>query len=164
MKATITLAILMLSASLAAAQDRIAEQLKKAIVEEESNQNLDKAIQAYQSILAQFDEERQTAATALFHLADCYRKQGKKDQAIAAYKRVVQEFSDQTRLADASRNYLSKTYGVSQNTNAGADEGPSKQQIADARHLYRSYLQQQIRLIEVQIQGLEAGSPSRHDL
>jgi tetratricopeptide (TPR) repeat protein len=154
MKATIALAILMLSASLAAAQDKMAEQLKKAIVEEESNQNLDKAIHAYQSILAQFDEERQTAATALFHLADCYRKQGKKDQAIAAYSRVVQEFSDQTKLADASRNYLSKTYGVSQNPNAAA-AGPSLREIADARLRYRALLQQQVALVEDQIQGLE---------
>ena len=167
MKATIALAILVLSTSLATAQDKMAEQLKKAIVEEESNQNLDKAIQAYQSILAQFDEERQTAATALFHLADCYRKQSKKDLAIAAYSRVVQEFSDQSKLADASRNYLSKTYGVNQNPNAAA-AGPSLREIAVARLRYRALLEQQIALVETQIQGLqreaEAGVISRGEM
>src|SRR5688572_20933552 len=109
MKTRLVFGILMLSAGLAGAQDKMVEKLRKAIIEEEANQNLNKAIEAYQAILTEFDRERQTAATALFHLAECYRKQGKKEQAIAAYKRVVQEFSDQKRLAETSRNHLSKT-------------------------------------------------------
>jgi len=151
MKSKLILTILMLSASLAMAQDKMADQLRKAIIEEESNQNLDKAIQAYQSILKQFDQERQTAAMALFHLADCYRKQGKSNQAIAAYKRVAQEFGDQTQLADASRNYLSKTYGLSQEQLAA---GGNREAIA-ARREYRRLIEEEIRLAEMQIAGLE---------
>ena len=122
MKTRLFFGILMLSAGLAAAQDKLGEKLRKAIVEEEANQNLNKAIEAYQAILTEFDRERQTAATALFHLAECYRKQGKREQAIAAYKRVVQEFSDQNRLAGTSRNHLSKTYGLSQNIDIATRE------------------------------------------
>ena len=153
MKTKLALAILMLSASVAAAQYKMADQLRKAIVEEESNQNLDKAIQAYQNILAQFTEERQTAAAALFHLADCYRKQGKRNQAIAAYRRVLQEFSDQTKLADASRTYLSRNYGVNESQTGGAET--ATKEIAAARQRYRYLLQEQIVLAEGQIQMLQ---------
>jgi len=151
MKTTLALAILMLPASLAGAQDKMAEQLRKGIVEEEANQNLDKAIQLYQPILAQFDEERKTAATTLFHLAGCYRKQGKTDQAIAAYKRVVQEFPDQNKLADASRTHLSKTFGISQTQVAA----PAKPEIAEARRRYRALLEDEIRMTTDQILQME---------
>ena len=150
MKTTLALAILMLPVSLAGAQDKMAEQLRKGIVEEEANQNLDKAIQVYQSILAQFDEERKTAATTLFHLAGCYRKQGKTDQAIAAYKRVVQEFPDQNKLADASRTHLSKTFGISQTQVAA----PAKPEIAEARRRYRALLEDEIGLMTDQIKQM----------
>lgn len=150
MKTKLALVILALFANLAVAQDKMSEQLRKAIVEEEGNQNLDKAVQAYQSILAQFDEERKTAAAALFHLADCYRKQGKKDQAIVAYKRIVQDFSDQTKLAESSRNYLSRTFGISET------QAPDpKREIAEARQLYRSYLLEEIQLVDRQISNMQ---------
>jgi tetratricopeptide (TPR) repeat protein len=87
----------------------MAEALRKGIVEEDVNRNLDAAVQNYQSVVAQYDEDRKSAATALFRLAECYRKQGKNDQATAAYKRVVQEFADQTKLAEQSRSHLPKT-------------------------------------------------------
>ncbi len=151
MKARLALAILMMSASLAAAQEKMTDQLRKAIVEEEGNQNLDKAIQAYQSILAQYDEERQTAATALFHLADCYRKLGKKDQAIAAYRRVVKEFQDQTKLANTSRTYLTKTYGLSEAPAAV----PANKPDSDARRRYREILLAEIALMTGQIESLQ---------
>jgi tetratricopeptide (TPR) repeat protein len=151
MRKKLIFAILILSATLAGAQEKMTDQLRKAIVEEEANQNLDKAIQAYQSILAQFDQERQTAATALFHLADCYRKQGKTAQAISAYKRMVQEFPDQAKLADASRNYLSKTYGLNQGQISPAET----KQVAEARRRYRVLLEQEIELVQVQLAQME---------
>src|ERR1039457_5276610 len=97
-----------LAPGLCAAQDKMAEALRKGIVEEDTNQNLNAAIQSYQSVVTQYDEDRKSAATALFRLAECYRKQGKNDQATAAYKRVVQEFADQNKLAEQSRSHLPK--------------------------------------------------------
>src|SRR5262245_2323636 len=46
----------------ASAAESIKEKLQKGFFEEEANQNIDGAIQAYQSILTQFDEERKIAA------------------------------------------------------------------------------------------------------
>ena len=150
MKPKFTFLALLLAASLAVAQDRLADQIRKAIVEEESNRNLDKAVQAYQSILKQFDEERATAATALFHLAECYRKLGKNDLAAAAYQRVVREFADQSKLADASRNNLSKNTTFVENARKTAD-----MRTTEARQRYRVLLEQEIRLVEGQIVSMQ---------
>jgi tetratricopeptide (TPR) repeat protein len=108
----LALAILLAIPSVAAAQGNLADQLRKAIVEEEANQKLEKAVEAYTKILAQYDEDRKFAATALFHLAECSRKLGRKEKAIAAYQRVLREFPDQIALANASRNYLAQAYGI----------------------------------------------------
>lgn len=90
----------------AAAQERLADQLRKGVVEEEVNQNVGKAIQAYQAIVARYDEDRKAAGNALYRLAECYRKTGKREQAIAAYQRVTREFADQAAIAEPSRQQL----------------------------------------------------------
>jgi tetratricopeptide (TPR) repeat protein len=113
MIAKLSLAILLVIPSVAAAQEKLADQLHKAIVEEEVNQKLDKAIEAYTKILAQYDEDRKVAATALFHFAECCRKLGQKDKAVAAYQRVIRDFADHTDLAGASRSNLTQVYGIS---------------------------------------------------
>jgi len=164
MKIRLIPAILMLMSGFAIAQDKTADRLRQAIVAEEAQQNLDQAVGIYKNILQQFDEERKTAATALFHLAGCYRKQGKKDEAIAAYRRVLQEFSDQAALADASRNYLTKTFGIALDQ-AGAAAGL---QTLEARKRYRELLLQEIGLVERQIQAaehrVEAGLQSQESI
>ena len=105
-------AILLLCATTGFAQDRIPDLLRKGILAEDSEQKPAAAIQQYQAVMNQFAEERQMAATALFRMAECYRKQGQKPQAIAAYQRVLKEFSrpDQTRAA--GRTTLTTIYAV----------------------------------------------------
>jgi tetratricopeptide (TPR) repeat protein len=95
----------------AGAQERLADQLRKGVVQEEANGSLEKAIPIYQAIVAQFDQDRQAAATALFRLAECYRKSGKREPAVTAYQRVVREFGDQAALVESSRNQLA-AFGV----------------------------------------------------
>ncbi len=153
MRNRLYLVVLMLLSTAAIAQDKMAERLRKAIVLEEANQNLGNAIQAYQAILGQYEEERKSVGAALFHLADCYRKQGKSDQAIAAYKRVVQEFPDQIKLADASRNYLSKTFGIDQDQTSASKT--SERQSALAREKYRKLLEEEIKLVEMRMNVLD---------
>jgi tetratricopeptide (TPR) repeat protein len=94
---------LVLLAFMASAQDRMAEALRRGIAEEETNHNLPAAIQAYESALKLFDADRETAATALFHLAACYQNQGNHEQAQAAYRRLVEQFPDQTKLIEQGR-------------------------------------------------------------
>jgi tetratricopeptide (TPR) repeat protein len=118
MKTLLTVAMLVGASALAGAQERLSDQLRKGIVQEEVNQNLTKAIEAYQAIVAQFDEERRTAASALYRLAECSRKAGKREQALAAYQRVVREFPDQASLVDSSRRQLTSAFGLSNVTGA----------------------------------------------
>jgi tetratricopeptide (TPR) repeat protein len=135
MKAVIALAFL---AVLAPAQDRVAEALRKGIVEEESNHNLTAAIQAYESLLRQADADRPTIATALFRIGECYRKMGKNEQATAAYKRVAEQYPDQARVAEQSRRHLPNA-----KKSAAAES-------AEALRRYRALLEEEITMAEEQ--------------
>jgi tetratricopeptide (TPR) repeat protein len=164
MKTTLLITLLALSAG---AQNRLEETLRKGILEEESKQNLNGAIQAYQSVLTQFDDERKTAATALFRMAESYRKLGKNAEAIAAYNRVVKEFSDQTKLAEQSRAHLTNTYKVRQEDPSGTINTLREIDLArlqtlavdsaraatemQARIRYRKLKQEEIKLMEDQL-------------
>src|SRR3954469_14513163 len=88
--------------------DGLTQTLQHGLFEEEANQNLDAAVKAYQSVIAQSDEERKVIATALFRLGECYRKLGKTNEATAQFRRVLRDYSDQEQLTTLSRNTLGK--------------------------------------------------------
>src|SRR5580765_1622397 len=98
----LTIALLSLGAPLFAATNDPTALLQKALFEEEANHNIPAAIQAYQSLVNNLDENRKLAATAIFRLGECYRKQGKTNEAAAQYERITRDFSDQTTLATLS--------------------------------------------------------------
>jgi ankyrin repeat protein len=89
-----------------AATNDVGSLLQKGLFEEEANHNLDAAIQAYQSAILQTDKDHQFAATAIFRLGECYRKQGKTNEASAQYQRILREFPDQAELVKLSRSYV----------------------------------------------------------
>jgi tetratricopeptide (TPR) repeat protein len=89
-----------------AATNDLTSLLQQGLFEEQANRNLDAAISDYQSLAAQFDKDRQIAATAIFRLGECYRKLGNTNEAIAQYERIVREFPDQQTLATLSRQNL----------------------------------------------------------
>ena len=121
-KTSIVLSAALLTASLRllGAADPLSEALQKGLLEEEANHNLDAAIQAYQSAVSHFDDQRKIAATALFRLGECYRKQGKTNEAVAQYQRVLQEFPDQDSLVGPSQRLLT-TLGRSSNPAEGLE-------------------------------------------
>ena len=155
MKTTLLLLILALTVG---AQDRLEETLRKGIVEEESKQNLNGAIQAYQSVLTQFENDRKTAATALFRMAESYRKLGKNNEAIAAYTRLSREFPDQTRLAEQSRSHLVKTYKLKPQptgTIAQLVNPEEPQEVLEARRRFRSLMEEEIKLAEEKLAAVQ---------
>jgi len=107
MKSSVVISALLSSAFLAAAatNDPVLA-LQKGLFEEEANHNLTAAIQAYQDVVTRFDKDRKLAATAVFRLGECYRKQGNTNEAQVYYERVVREFPDQEQLVTLSRSYL----------------------------------------------------------
>ncbi len=89
-----------------AATNDLTSTLQQGLFEEEANHNFPAAIQAYQSVASQFDKDRKLAATAIFRLGECYRKQGDTNAANAQYERILRDFSEQTALVNLSRTYL----------------------------------------------------------
>ncbi|MBI2946199.1 MAG: ankyrin repeat domain-containing protein [Verrucomicrobia bacterium] len=98
--------ILAASLRIASAADPLTDAFQKGLLEEEANRNLDAAIQAYQSVLKQLDDQRKLAATTIFRLGECYRKLGKTNEATSQFQRIVREFPDQDVLAKMSQQNL----------------------------------------------------------
>jgi ankyrin repeat protein len=102
-----TFAALFMSSGVAfAATNDLAGLLQKGLFEEEANHNLAAAMRDYQAAIDGFDQDRQLAATAVFRLGECLRKQGKTNEAGIQYARVLREFPDQTNLVKLSSDYL----------------------------------------------------------
>jgi len=89
--------------------DALTQTLQHGLFEEEANQNLDAAIKAYQSVIAQSDAQRKAVAIALFRLGECYRKLGKTNEATAQYQRLLRDFPEQEQLVKLSRENVDKT-------------------------------------------------------
>src|SRR3954470_20284471 len=111
MKTVISLASFGLMLSFAVTShsaEGLTQTLQHGLFEEEANQNLDAAVKAYQSVIAQSDEERKVIATAFFRLGECYRKLGKTNEATAQFRRILRDYSDQEQLSTVSRDTLGK--------------------------------------------------------
>jgi len=120
--------------------------LQRGLFEEEANHNLNAAIQAYESVVAQFDQDRKLAATAVFRLGECYRRQGNTNGAAAQYERVLREFGDQTPLATLSRKNLAGL-GV-------APVSPTAATLSDAaRQEQKRLLGEEVKLVEKKLEA-----------
>src|SRR5437762_445431 len=138
-------ALLVSSARCASGGDPSGDALQKGLLEEEANHNLDAAVQAYQSIIDQFEDQRKMAATALFRLGECYRKQGRTNEAAGQYQRVLQEFADQSSLVGASERGLA-AMGRSSTVAGGAGRDDPGQTVTDPDQL--ELLKKEIKLAE----------------
>jgi ankyrin repeat protein len=144
-------AILVTVARVAFAADPLSDTFQKGLIDEEANQDLDAAIQAYQLVIGQHDDQRPLVANALFRLGECYRKQGKTNEAIAQYQRVMRDFSDQANLVGPSGKILASL------GRAGQPAGPAPafaQTVTDPEQL--KLLTEEIRLVEKEIAASEA--------
>ena len=100
--------LLLAAAPIARPAEPFQSALQQGLYEEEANHNLEAAIRAYQSVVAQHNEQRKPAATAIFRLGECYRKLGRTNDASAQYQRVLRDFADQTVLVEFSRQNLTE--------------------------------------------------------
>ena len=82
--------------------------MQQGLLEEEVNRNLSAAVQAYEAAVKQADAQRQAAATAVFRLAESYRKLGRTNEAVAQYRRVLDQFGDQAVLVGLSQTSLAR--------------------------------------------------------
>lgn len=138
-------AVLLGSSAFAATTNDPASALQKGLFEEEANHNLPAAIQLYHSVVAQFEKDRRLAATAVFRLGECYRKQGDTNASVAQYQRVLSDFPDQTELIPLSRQNL-LALGASLGPASAAPAGSTA-----ARDEQKRLLEQEIKLVEQQL-------------
>ncbi|MCX6924222.1 MAG: ankyrin repeat domain-containing protein, partial [Verrucomicrobia bacterium] len=129
-----------------AATNELTAALQRGLLEEEVNQNLGAAIQAYQIVASQFDKDRKLAATAIFRLAECYRKQGNTNNATTHYERILREFSDQPTLVTLSRQYLSLM-----GTGPAVSAAPVMSNAA--RQEQKRLLEEEMRLVEKELES-----------
>jgi ankyrin repeat protein len=130
----------------AATTNDLATTLRNGLFEEQVNHNLDAAIATYQTLVTQFDKDRQLAATAAFRLGECYRTLGKTNEAAAQYERVLRDFPDQTTLATLSRQNLA---GLGQTLATSSAVSQS------ARQEQKRLLEDEIKLAEQQQETLK---------
>jgi len=148
----LALMLLLLSADGLRAQVHLTETFNKAILEEESRHNLPAAVADYQQVVAAFDEERKTAAAALFRLAECQRKLHHDDLAKAAYQRIVREFADQGTVVEQSRTILAAIYKLTVTQPAPVAFAIDPQ----ARQRYRSALKDSLAVAQINQARIEA--------
>ena len=129
---------------ISAATNDLTSAIQRGLFEEEANQNLGAAIQAYQSVASQFDKDRKLAATAIFRLGECYRKQGNTNDAAVQYQRILRDFSDQPTLVTLSRQNL-----AGMGTAPPATAAPV---LSDAaRQEQKRLLEEEIKLVQKQL-------------
>ena len=129
-----------------AATNDLTTAIQRGLFEEEANQNLGAAIQAYQTVASQFDKDRKLAATAIFRLGECYRKQGNTNDAATQYERILREFSDQPTLVTLSRQNLAAL--------GSAPAAPAAPVLSDAaRQEQKRLLEEEINLVQKQLEA-----------
>ena len=103
------------------ATNDIVTALQKGLFEEEANHNFPAAIKAYETVVGQFDQDRRLAATAVFRLGECFRKQGRTNEAVIQYERVLREFADYPELSNLSTQNLNGLRAPGQATAARSE-------------------------------------------
>lgn len=84
----------------------VSVELKKAVYAEETERDLDRAMQIYRKIIEEDSKTRQLVAEAHFRLATCHLKKGESELAAAEFKKIISRFSDQGDWTDLAREQL----------------------------------------------------------
>ncbi|MGA3265225.1 MAG: ankyrin repeat domain-containing protein [Verrucomicrobiota bacterium] len=164
MKTNLGILIVLLTATVVSAQPtNLTVLLQQGLFEEQANRNLDAAIADYQTLAAQFDKDRQLAATAVFRLGECYRMQGKTNEAALEYQRILRDFSDQTSLATLSRQDLAGM-GVGLSPIAATQTSSGEQERVLQRLLLKRESQEAQQNLEELQKKIDAGTAPKADL
>jgi Tol biopolymer transport system component len=101
----LVIALLLLTGSVCAQDNKASVALAAAIYEEEVTGNLDKAVELYQNILKEFPDDRPVAAKTLYHLGLANEKMGKQ-KASEYFTRLVNTYPDQTDMVTLAKAKL----------------------------------------------------------
>lgn len=108
--------VILVAISLLAAGTRCAEQsipllLQEALYTEETEGDIEKAIEQYENVIKLTANDtstviRETITKVEFHLGLCYLKQGDEERAIVQFKKVLEQFEGHDKIKNLARNYL----------------------------------------------------------
>jgi len=104
------IALVFLSCSLAAQENKASAALTAAIYEEEVTGNLDKAGTLFLDILENYPEDRPVAARALYHLGLIQEKMGKR-KAAEYFTQLVNTYPDQIEMVELAKGKLALLSG-----------------------------------------------------
>jgi ankyrin repeat protein len=144
--------VLLTSATLLAATNDLTSLLQQGLLDEEATHDLHAAITDYQAVAAQFDKDREIAATAVYRLGECYRKLGQTNEAVAQYQRIVREFPAQTTLVTLSRQNLTGLGLAPENTPSTPAAASATVAALEAE---QALLQDQIQLAALQLDATQ---------
>lgn len=96
----------------ARAEDGAAEEYQKALDKENTDRDINAAMEIYKSILKKHKDEEEVAAKAQFRLAECWEKLGVPRDAREAYEAVVRDFPAQVALVDKAKERLAAMAGL----------------------------------------------------
>ena len=82
--------------------------LQKGIYAEETEGDLDKAIEIYQQVIEQAEKNERIAAQATYQLGICHLKKGNKSTAGGYFQKVVRDYAGQDALVLKAQKQLSK--------------------------------------------------------
>ena len=86
--------------------------MREAIYQEESEGNLDKAIELYSQILEQAAEVERLAARATYQLGLCYLKKGDEAKAAQYFRKAGWDYPQQTSIAQKAQKQLQNITSV----------------------------------------------------
>jgi hypothetical protein len=88
------------------ADQKTTGKLVETALVEEGEADLQKAIPAYKSLIADLERNRSELPKAILRLAESYRKLGQMEEAKALYRRIVKEFPAEQDLVATARKQL----------------------------------------------------------
>ena len=106
MRTLFCLVLVLAGSVFARSAEPLEQAFQSALLAEEARRDLDAAIRGYEAIVAQVDAQRAIAATAVFRLGECYRKQGRAQDAVAQYQRLLRDYPGESTLVRLSRENL----------------------------------------------------------
>jgi tetratricopeptide (TPR) repeat protein len=123
--------------------------LTRNILDEELNADPQAAAKNYEAMIANFDQQRESAAQAIFRLGESYRKMGRIEEARSMYARILREFVDFPDLAKLSQRMLSE--------NAPTQTGRSIAYTAEAPNpAEQDLMRQELALLEKELADTES--------
>ncbi|MCE9581967.1 MAG: tetratricopeptide repeat protein [Planctomycetes bacterium] len=111
MKTLALLAALLVSAS-AFAEDGAAEDYARALDRENTDRDLNGALEIYKSIVKKHRDEEEIAAKAQYRMGECWEKLGVTADAKQAYEELIRDFPGQANLVDKAKERLGAISGA----------------------------------------------------